>query len=72
MIGLCLLQNELCPLYMSRHVLKYVLGRPVRWHDLAFYDPQMYESLRQLIQDSKTTEEKDGEAALIEYDLVFR
>jgi E3 ubiquitin-protein ligase EDD1 len=59
-------------LYLNRHVLKYILGRPIRWHDLAFYDAQMYESLRQLILDSRTSDEKDGEAALAEYDLVFR
>jgi len=30
MIGLCLLQNELCPLPLCRHVLKFILGRKVR------------------------------------------
>ena len=29
-IGLCLLQNELCPLPLCRHVLKLLLGRKVR------------------------------------------
>lgn len=28
-IGLCLLQNELCPLPLNRHVLKALLGRKV-------------------------------------------
>ena len=28
-IGLCLLQNELCPLPLNRHVLKAILGRKV-------------------------------------------
>lgn len=52
LIGLCLLQNELFPLFLQRHVLKYILGRPIRFHDLAFFDPVMYESLRQLIKES--------------------
>lgn len=29
LIGLCLLQNELCPLPLCRHVLKVMLGRKV-------------------------------------------
>lgn len=52
LIGLCLLQNELFPLFLQRHVLKYILGRPIRFHDLAFFDPVVYESLRQLISES--------------------
>jgi len=51
LIGLCLLQNELCPLFLNRHVLKYLLGRPIKFHDLAFFDPIIYESLRQLLTD---------------------
>ena len=57
-IGLCLLQNEIIPLYLCRHVLKYILGRPVGWHDLAFFDPVMYESFREVVQESKK-ENKD-------------
>ncbi|RNA23457.1 E3 ubiquitin- ligase UBR5, partial [Brachionus plicatilis] len=52
-IAVCLLQNELCPITLSRHVIKYILGRPVRWHDLAFYDSQMYESFRKMIADAE-------------------
>jgi E3 ubiquitin-protein ligase EDD1 len=51
-MGLCLLQNELCPIYLNRHVLKFILGRPIRFHDMAFFDPVIYESFRQLILDS--------------------
>lgn len=54
LIGLCLLQNELFPLFLQRHVLKYILGRTIRFHDLAFFDPVVYESLRQLIKDSQS------------------
>jgi hypothetical protein len=38
---------------MNRHVIKYLLGRKSGFHDLAFFDPDMYESLRQLIVDAK-------------------
>lgn len=53
LIGLCLLQNELLPIFLQRHVLKYILGRQIRFHDLAFFDPIVYESLRQLVKDSQ-------------------
>lgn len=53
-VGLCLLQNEICPLFLNRHVLKYLLGRKIGWHDLAFFDPVMYESMRQLVHDAET------------------
>ncbi|KAL1449792.1 hypothetical protein WDU94_002266, partial [Cyamophila willieti] len=52
-LGLCLLQNELCPLFLNRHVIKYILSRPIRFHDLAFFDPVMYESLRQLVVNAE-------------------
>lgn len=68
-IGLCLLQNELCPMFLNRHVLKYILGRPVRFHDLAFFDPVVYESLRQLVVDAETGDSHSLFAAL---DLNFR
>lgn len=56
LLGLCLLQNELCPLFLNRHVIKYLLGRKVRFHDLAFFDPVIYESLRQLVLDAENKE----------------
>ncbi|KAF2348185.1 HECT domain [Trinorchestia longiramus] len=49
LLGLCLLQNELCPISLNRHVLKYILGHNPRFHDLAFFDGALYESLRQLV-----------------------
>lgn len=69
LIGLCLLQNELCPMYFNRHVLKIILGRSIRFHDLAFFDPVMYESLRQLVLDA---ESKDKESLFSTLDLNFR
>jgi len=67
-IGICLLQNELCPLPLSRHVIKYVLGRPIKWHDLAFFDPAMYESFRKMIVEA---EKPGGDAALKCMELTF-
>ena len=54
LMGMCLLQNELCPIVLNRHVLKAVLGRPIRFHDLAFFDPVVYESFRQLVVEAET------------------
>ncbi|XP_037923284.1 E3 ubiquitin-protein ligase hyd isoform X6 [Hermetia illucens] len=59
LIGLCLLQNELFPLFLQRHVLKYILGRQIRFHDLAFFDPTVYESLRKLAHDSQSEKGAD-------------
>uniref|UniRef100_A0AAY5EXU1 E3 ubiquitin-protein ligase UBR5 n=1 Tax=Electrophorus electricus TaxID=8005 RepID=A0AAY5EXU1_ELEEL len=67
-LGLCLLQNELCPITLNRHVIKVLLGRKVNWHDFAFFDPVMYESLRQLIRHSQTSE---AEAVFAAMDLAF-
>ncbi|KAG8228758.1 hypothetical protein J437_LFUL008199 [Ladona fulva] len=68
LIGLCLLQNELCPIFLNRHVIKCILGRPVRFHDLAFFDPVIYESLRQLVLDAET---KDSSSLFSSLDLSF-
>lgn len=70
LIGLCLLQNELCPLFLNRHVIKYLLSRPIRFHDLAFFDPVIYESLRQLVVDSEQPG-SDTATALQALDLTF-
>ena len=67
-IGLCLLQNEVCPLPLSRHVLKFILGRRPAWHDLAFFDPTMYESLRLVVHDSEMLGGSDIVSSL---DLTF-
>ncbi|XP_063230682.1 E3 ubiquitin-protein ligase UBR5 isoform X3 [Bacillus rossius redtenbacheri] len=60
LLGLCLLQNELCPIFLNRHVMKYILGRPIRFHDMAFFDPVIYESLRQLVVDAETKGDTSG------------
>ncbi|XP_015788176.1 E3 ubiquitin-protein ligase UBR5 [Tetranychus urticae] len=68
-IGLCLLQNDLCPIFFNRHVIKYILRRQISWHDLAFFDPILYESLRQLIMSAEL--DKDAEALFSSLDLRF-
>ncbi|XP_015109390.1 E3 ubiquitin-protein ligase UBR5 isoform X1 [Diachasma alloeum] len=68
LIGLCLLQNELCPIFLNRHVIKYILSRPIRFHDLAFFDSVIYESLRQLVIDAET---KDSNSLFSTLDLTF-
>lgn len=68
LVGLCLLQNELLPIFLQRHVFKYILGRQIRFHDLAFFDPIVYESLRQLVKDSQS---KNGAQLLQSLELNF-
>jgi E3 ubiquitin-protein ligase EDD1 len=67
LIGLCLLQNELFPLPLCRHVIKYILNRPIRWHDLAFFDSTMYENLRRTAFDT----EKNGPLYINDLHLTF-
>jgi E3 ubiquitin-protein ligase EDD1 len=64
---LCLLQNELFPLPLSRHVIKYILNRRIRWHDLAFFDVTMYENLRRTAFDA----EKNGPQYINDLHLTF-
>jgi E3 ubiquitin-protein ligase EDD1 len=66
-MGLCLLQNELCPINLNRHVIKHILRRTISWHDLAFFDPVLYESLRQLIVDT----ESGNDSMFVDLDLRF-
>ena len=67
LIGLCLLQNELFPLPLCRHVIKYILNRSIRWHDLAFFDSMMYENLRRTAFDA----EKHGPQYVDDLHLTF-
>uniref|UniRef100_UPI00358E0F24 E3 ubiquitin-protein ligase UBR5-like isoform X5 n=1 Tax=Myxine glutinosa TaxID=7769 RepID=UPI00358E0F24 len=67
-LGLCLLQNELCPITLNRHVIKVILGRKVNWHDFAFFDSVTYESLRQLILAAQGS---DADNVFKAMDLMF-
>ena len=55
-------------MFLNRHVLKYILGRKIAWHDLAFMDPIMYESLRSMVT---MAESKDGVQTLAGMALCF-
>ena len=50
-IGISLHLGELCKISLSRHVIAQILGLQPTWHDLAFFDSQIYESFRNLIND---------------------
>lgn len=70
-IGICLSQSEICPIQLNRHVIKYILRRPIAWHDLAFFDPVLYESLRQLIVDAEQNHHDSSQSTLSSLDLRF-
>jgi E3 ubiquitin-protein ligase EDD1 len=55
-------------MFFSRHVLKFLLGRRLAWHDLAFFDPIMYESLRSMVL---LAESKDGPSTIPNLALSF-
>lgn len=71
MIGTCLLHMEIFPLHVCRHVLKYILGRPINWYDLAFYDPQVFESLRKLIYDQGPTSAETVENMCLNFEIAL-
>lgn len=50
------------------HMIHIYLFLQVNWHDFAFFDPVMYESLRQLILASQST---DADAVFAAMDLAF-
>lgn len=49
------MQMEIFPIHLCRHVLKYILGRPINWFDLAFYDVGLFESMRTLVYNEGPT-----------------
>ena len=52
--------------------MKYLLGRKVRFHDLAFFDPVIYESLRQLVLDAENKVKKTDGGSNISHELYFQ
>lgn len=61
MIGLCILHMDIFALKLCRHVLKYILDRPITWYDLAFYDPSMFDSLRSIAYNESENRPHDDE-----------
>lgn len=37
---------------LCRHVLKFILGRSITWYDLAFYDADLFETLRKTVKEN--------------------
>ncbi len=48
-------------------MIKYILHRSIRWHDLAFFDSTMYENLRRMAFDA----EKNGVQYINDLHLTF-
>eukprot|EP00039_Didymoeca_costata_P006165 m.87981 g.87981 ORF g.87981 m.87981 type:complete len:2384 (-) comp13135_c0_seq1:65-7216(-) len=67
LMGLSVLHNDIFPLTFSRSVLKFMIGRKVAWHDLAFYNPVMYESMRKAIVEAASSPTR-----FASWDLSFR
>jgi len=59
LMGLCVLHNDILPVTFVRPVLKFILGRTIAWHDLAFFDPVVFESMRKMIVDAPTVANLD-------------
>ena len=70
LVGISIAHGNILPIRFSRHVLKYLLGRPIAWHDLAFFDPLMYESLRKTIV-AATAEGAGAASAFADWGLTF-
>lgn len=60
-IGLCLQQLEILPFQLCRHVLKFILDRPITWYDLVFYDPAIFDSLRSIAYNDSAHAPHDDE-----------
>mmetsp|Transcript_33264 Transcript_33264/g.87137 ORF Transcript_33264/g.87137 Transcript_33264/m.87137 type:complete len:729 (+) Transcript_33264:3305-5491(+) len=54
-VALALFSNTRIWFRLSRHVIKYMLRKPVQWHDLAFYSTEKYEKYRKYIANPKAT-----------------
>lgn len=52
-LGYCLWFHHTIPFMLSRHVAKYLIGREIAWHDLAFYNVDLFEGLRRLLIDAE-------------------
>ena len=57
-------------MFIAIFLSQFILGRAIRFHDLAFFDPVIYESLRQLVVDAEKPGVESG-SALQALDLTF-
>ncbi|KAL5252716.1 hypothetical protein ACHWQZ_G015469 [Mnemiopsis leidyi] len=58
-LGLALWFKQTLPIKLCRHVWKYLLGRRLCWADLAFYNSDLYEGLRAMLNDAKWMTEEE-------------
>ena len=64
-------QNQInIKILIAIFLFQFILGRAIRFHDLAFFDPVIYESLRQLVMDTEKSG-SESSAALQALDLTF-
>jgi hypothetical protein len=68
LIGISLLHGHFFPLNLCRHVIKFLLGGTPRWHDLAFFDIELYENLRKLL----TLQPGEIDALELKFEIVLR
>ena len=68
LFGLSLLNGWLFPLKLARPFVKLIIRREVRFHDLAFYDVEMYENFRKMLSDSIKPDKK-GEIEALQLDF---
>lgn len=68
---MCLWYKQPIPFLMSRHVLKYMLSRQISWHDVGFYNAELYEGLRRMLAHNEEVSMTDEEFKDI-YGLTFQ
>ncbi|KAI6660809.1 hypothetical protein LOD99_10206 [Oopsacas minuta] len=71
--GMCLYSKQAIPLVLSRHVLKYLLDRQISWHDVGFYNADLYEGLRRMIvhcQEEEMTHEVFQSIYMLNFDAT--
>ena len=66
--------REPIPLLLSRHVLKYILGRQISWHDVGFFNAELYEGLRRMIvhcQEEEMTHETFHNIYMLHFEALI-
>jgi E3 ubiquitin-protein ligase EDD1 len=58
-IGLCFWFKHTIPFMLCRHVAKFLIRRDCAWHDLAFFNADLYEGLQQMMLDAKNAKSNE-------------
>ena len=72
--AISLISRQAIPLLLSRHVLKYILGRQISWHDVGFYNADLYEGLRGMLvhcQEEDLTPETFQSIYMLNFDVTI-